>query len=62
MMTNNPMAMMNEFIQRLNQFRNAFKGDPKQKVQEMLNSGQLSQEQLNYAQSMAKQIMPFMPK
>lgn len=62
MMMNNPMAVMNEFIQRLNQFKNTFKGDPKQKIQEMLNSGQLSQDQFNQLQAMAKQIMPFMPK
>lgn len=59
---NNPMAMMNEFVQRLNQFKNTFKGDPKQKIQEMLNSGQLSQDQFNQLQAMAKQVMQFVPK
>lgn len=59
---NNPMAMMNEFSQRLNQFKSTFNGDPKQKIQEMLNSGQLSQDQFNQYQTMAKQIMQFMPK
>lgn len=59
---NNPMAMMNEFVQRLNQFKSTFKGDPKQKIQEMLNSGQLSQDQFNQFQTMAKQVMQFMPK
>lgn len=54
MMTNNPMAMMNELIRRFNQFKSTFQGDPKQKIQEMLNSGQLSQSQLNSAMQMAQ--------
>lgn len=56
---NNPMAqMMNSF----NQFRNAFQGDPKQKVQELLNSGQMSQSQYNQLQGMAKQFMSMIGK
>lgn len=59
MMNNNPMGvMMNSF----NQFRNAFTGDPKQKVQELLNSGQMSQDQYNQLQGMAKQFMQMMGK
>ena len=59
MMNNNPMMqMMNSF----NQFKSAFQGDPKQKVQELLNSGQMSQQQYNQLQTMAKQFMNMMPK
>ena len=48
----NPMQM----IQQFNQFRNSFQGDPKQKVQELLNSGQMSQQQFNQLQQQATQF------
>lgn len=35
-------------------FKNSFKGDPRQTVQELLNSGKMSQEQFNQLQEMAK--------
>lgn len=47
---NNPMQLMQEF----NKFKSTFQGDPKQKVQEMLNSGQMSQEQFNQLSTMAQ--------
>lgn len=49
----------NNFVNLLNQFNNFkrnFKGDPKQKVQELLNSGQMTQEQLNQLEQMARQF------
>ena len=39
----------NNIIQQFNQFRRNFKGDPKQRVQQMLNSGKISQSQYNQA-------------
>lgn len=36
-------------INKFNQFRNSFKGDPKQQIQQMLNSGKISQAQYNEA-------------
>lgn len=36
-------------INQFNQFRNAFRGDARQQVQQMLNSGRISQEQYNQA-------------
>lgn len=57
-MNNNFMNMMNQF----NQFRRNFQGNPKQKVQELLNSGQMSQNQYNQLQAMAKNFMDMMPK
>ena len=39
----------NNIIQRFNQFRNNFSGDPKQQIQQMLNSGKLTQAQYNEA-------------
>lgn len=58
--TNNNGFM--QMIQKFNEFRNNFKGDPKQQVQELLISGKMSQEQLNQLQGMARQFMNLMPK
>nr|DAV68946.1 MAG TPA: hypothetical protein [Caudoviricetes sp.] len=49
---NNPMQM----IQQFNQFKNSFTGDPKQAVMNLLQSGQMNQDQLNQLQSMAKEL------
>lgn len=56
-MPNNGMAQM---IQRFNQFRQAFQGDPRQQVQQLLNSGKVSQEQYNNAVQMANQLQRMM--
>lgn len=52
---NNFMNMMNQF----KQFQANFSGDPKQKVQELLNSGQMSQDQYNQLFNMAKNMSNF---
>lgn len=46
----------NTLLAKFNEFKNAFQGDPKQKVQELLNSGKVSQEQYNRAVQMANQL------
>ena len=56
----NPFANMSNFMNRFNQFRQSFNGNPEQMVQQMINSGQMSQEQFDQAADMAKQIMQFM--
>lgn len=38
-----------EMIKQFNQFRNTFSGDPKQQIQQMLNSGKITQAQYNEA-------------
>lgn len=43
-------------IQQFNQFRNSFQGDPRQKVQELLNNGTMSQDQFNKLSIMAQQF------
>lgn len=48
---------MNGFFQRLNQLKQTFKGDPRQQIQNMLNSGQVSQSDYNQAVNKAQQIM-----
>ena len=47
---NNQMQM----IQQFNQFRQTIQGDPRQQVQRLLDSGQMSQEQFNQLSSMAQ--------
>lgn len=51
-MNRNPMQLMNQ----LNMFRQTIQGDPKDQVMKMVNSGQVSQAQLNQAQQMATQL------
>ena len=46
---NGPMQMMQQFMQ----FKQNFKGDPKAEVEKMLQSGKISQQQLNQVQQMA---------
>lgn len=53
---NNPMQM----IQQFNQFKNSFTGDPKQAVMNLLQNGQMNQQQLNQLQAMAKQLQSLM--
>lgn len=46
-------------MNRFKQFQQTFKGDPRQMIQNMLNSGQITQEQLNNAMNKANQLMRF---
>lgn len=52
----NPMANM---MEQFKKFRQSFHGDAKAQVQQMLNSGQITQEQFNKASQMANQMMRF---
>lgn len=47
------------FMNQLNQFRAGLSGNPQQMVNNMVQSGQMSQEQFNYLSNMANQILPF---
>lgn len=51
---------MNNLIQRFQQFKQAFNGDPRQQVQQLLNSGRVSQAQYNQAVQMANQLQRLM--
>ena len=61
-MMNNPLFSMmqqqqpNSIMQRFQQFRQMFTGDPRQQIQQMLNSGKVSQNQYNQAVQMAQQF------
>ena len=48
--------MGNPIMQRFQQFQQMFRGDPKQQVQQLLNSGRVSQDQYNRAVQMAQQL------
>lgn len=47
---------MQNIIQQFNQFKQTFKGDPKAQIQQMLNSGQVTQAQYNQAVQMANAL------
>lgn len=49
-----------DIMNRFRQFQQTFKGDPRQMIQNMLNSGQITQEQFNRASQMANEMMRFM--
>lgn len=57
-----PQNPMNGFMQRFQQFQQMFKGDPRQQVQNLLNSGKVSQSQYNQAVQMANQLQRLMGK
>lgn len=44
------------FIAQFQQFRSMFQGDPRQTIQQMLNSGRISQAQYNNAVQMATKL------
>ena len=49
----NGFGQMGNIFQQFQQFKNGFKGDPRQQVQQLLNSGKITQEQYNQAVQMA---------
>lgn len=55
-----PMANIQRTMQQFQQFRQSFQGDPRQQVQQMLNSGKVSQERYNQAYQMAQQFQQMM--
>ena len=56
MPNNNMMGL----LQQLMQFKQNFNGDPKQQIQNLLNSGKVTQEQYNRAVQMAQQLQRMM--
>ena len=57
-----PFGGMMNFMNQFNQFRQGIQGNPQQMVQNMLQNGQMSQEQFNQLSGMAQQIMPFIKR
>ena len=55
-----PMGQFGQMMQQFQQFRQSFQGDPKAEVQKLLQSGKMSQQQLNQLQAMAQQFQGFL--
>ena len=56
---NNPFMQIMQEAQNL---KNTFKGNPREEVQKLLNSGEMSQEDFNRYSQIAQQVMQFMGK
>ncbi len=52
----NALNPTNGLLQRFQQFQRTFQGDQKQQVQQLLNSGKISQTQYNQAVQQAQQL------
>lgn len=52
----NPLSNM---MQAFQQFKSQFQGDPQQEVMKLVQSGQITQHQLNELQSLATQFQQF---
>lgn len=50
----------NGLLSQFQQFKQNFSGDPKQQVQQLLDSGQMTQEQFNKLSQMATQMQNMM--
>lgn len=59
---NSPMGNIQNMFSQFQQFRNNFRGDPRQQVQDLLNSGKMSQEQFNYLSQLAQQFQSMFHK
>lgn len=55
-----PMNGGGNIIQRFQQFQRMFTGDPRQQVQQLLDSGKVSQQQYQQAVQMAQQLQRMM--
>lgn len=55
-----PMGQFQQMMQQFQQFQANFQGDPKKEVEKLLQSGQMSQAQLNQLQAMAQQFRSLM--
>ena len=59
-MGGNPMMQFQQMMNQFQQFRQSFQGDPKAEVEKLLQSGKMSQQQLNQLQQMAKMFQNLM--
>lgn len=49
-----------DLLSRFQQFKKTITGDPRQQVQDLLNSGKMSQEQFNQISAIAKSFQGFL--
>ena len=54
---NNPLEQL---AQQAREFRKQFKGSPRQEVERLLQTGQMSQSQFNQYSQIVQQVAPFM--
>ena len=59
---NNTMPNFMQMLQQFYQFRASFQADPKQEVMRLVQSGRMSQQQLDQLQAMAQQFQSLIPK
>lgn len=52
----NSFGPQNNFVAQFNNFKKSFTGNPRDQIQQMLNSGKISQAQYNQAVQKANQI------
>lgn len=52
----NGQTGQNNFLQRFMQFKQNFKGNPQEQIQQLLNSGRITQEQYNAAVQKAQML------
>ena len=52
----NQFQPQNGMMQKFQQFQQMFRGDPRQQIQQMLNSGKVNQNMYNQAVQMAQQF------
>lgn len=60
MFNGNPMMQFQQMMNQFQQFKQTFQGDPKAEVEKLLQSGKMSQQQLNQLQQMAKMFQHLM--
>lgn len=55
-------GQQNNLLAQVQQFKQSFKGDPNQTINQMLQSGKVTQEQVNRAMQIANQMKGMLPK
>lgn len=60
MFQNTPFGNAMQMMQQFNQFRQQFQGDPQKQVQQLMDSGQMNQNQFNQLYQMAQQFRQMM--
>ena len=56
------LGNMTQMVQQFRQFQQSFRGDARQQVQQMLNSGQITQAQYDTAVKLANQLQQMLGK
>lgn len=59
---NNVTNNLQQTLSNFNQFKNSFQGNPKDKVQELLNTGKMTQQQFNNLSAVARQLQNLIGK